>query len=227
MKVTLLAYTKINRAWPWCVDNPLLSALVDVQPNAEAEGGEDWVQDADKIVEYAYRTCTRSTDKLGEDPGFIQKWIGEDHLSPTEHVSFTFLIEDISRACSHQIVRHRISSISQESQRRTLPETQRWVVPESVLENAEALATYHAASAYSEIIYHRLVELGTPKEDARFLLPAATVTRLVLTMNARSLFGFFAQRLAPAAQWEIREVAAEMLILVKQVAPKLFEDVGP
>lgn len=220
MKVSLLAYTQLNHLWPYhCVDDKLMA------DKAGATGSEP-----ERLVEYAARVCTRSTEKLGSDPAFIQERIAENHESVIEHVSFSFLIEGISRSCSHQIVRHRIASFSQESQRycdgpRGNYEVADLVHPRTVeVVPPDIWADYRNAMAALLLQYGRLRRAGVPKEDTRYLLPNATPTRLVVTMNARSLRHFLKLRLAPAAQWEIRAVAREMLKLVRQVAPRLFED---
>ncbi|MGB9867455.1 MAG: FAD-dependent thymidylate synthase [Bacillota bacterium] len=149
------------------------------------------------------------------------------HLSPFEHVSFTFGISGVSRALSHQLVRHRIASYSQKSQRWTSEQKFEYVVPPSVLRNAQAKELFERQMRSIHESYARLVELGIPKEDARYVLPNACHTQLVATFNARSLLNFFKLRCCSRAQWEIRVLAYKMLKLVKQVAPTLFENAGP
>lgn len=143
------------------------------------------------------------------------------------HLGFTFAIEGISRACSHQLVRHRVASYSQQSQRyiqvKRLQE--RVVTPASVAEKAgkEFNEFIHGASD----TYQRLIESGVPKEDARFVLPNAAQTSLIMTMDGASLMHFFGLRLCERAQWEVRAVAEEMLRQVRVVEPELFGDAGP
>ncbi|MBN1682381.1 FAD-dependent thymidylate synthase [Candidatus Bathyarchaeota archaeon] len=144
-----------------------------------------------------------------------------------QHLSFTFAIEGISRACSHQLVRHRIASFSQQSQRyiQVKKLEQNIVVPPKMSENAKN----HFLSNIEKIreTYDVLINEGVPREDARFILPNATQTSLLLTMDGKSLKHFFGLRLCTRAQWEIRLLAEEMLKLVKKIEPELFCDVGP
>ncbi len=175
------------------------------------------------LVEYAGRACYRSTPK--GDPGrFIRARIGEGHESIIEHAGVTFEIEGISRACSHQLVRHRLASYSQESQRYVDMSDPTFVVPPSVADNPQALAVWEEFMAGVTAAYRRLRELGVRKEDARFVLPNATATRIIVTMNFRSLRHFFTVRCDRAAQWEIRRLALEMLRQVYDLAPAVFGD---
>jgi len=148
------------------------------------------------------------------------------HLSPTEHASFTFAVEGISRACSHQLVRHRIASYSQKSQRYTSEALFEHIVPPSVENNPAAKEIYDQVITTIQESYVKLAEI-VPREDARYILPNATETKIVLTFNTRSLYNFFSQRLCLRAQWEIRELAELMLDEVKKVAPLLFAKAGP
>jgi thymidylate synthase (FAD) len=143
------------------------------------------------------------------------------------HLGFTFAIEGISRACSHQLVRHRVASFSQQSQRyiqvKRLQE--RVVTPPSVAEKAgEEFGEFIRAASET---YRRLIESGVPREDARFVLPNAAETSLLMTMDGRSLMHFFGLRLCERAQWEVRAMAEEMLAQVRAVEPELFNAAGP
>lgn len=149
------------------------------------------------------------------------------HFSPFEHASFTFGVEGISRVCSHQIVRHRLASYSQQSQRYVAMERPNVIVPPSILRDQEAADLFEEAVVHSHKTYQTLVERGIPKEDARFILPHGFETKIVITMNARELHHFFALRLCRRAQWEIRFLAREMLRRVLSVAPELFKFAGP
>ena len=151
------------------------------------------------------------------------------HHSTIEHVSFTFAIEGISRACTHQLVRHRIASYSQQSQRYVKAGAFREsaIKPKTIERNAEASAKFDELMDKVSACYNELVELGIPAEDARFVLPNAAETKIVVTMNARSLLHFFEERCCNRAQWEIREMANLMLKECKRVAPPLFEHAGP
>jgi thymidylate synthase (FAD) len=146
------------------------------------------------------------------------------HTSVIEHASFTFSIEGISRACSHQLVRHRIASYSQQSQRYVKP-SESFVVPPKIVEDEEAKRIFEETLQKCSETYQRLIELGIPKEDARYIMPNATKTNIIVTMNARSLINFFSLRLDRDAQWEIRELARKMLEEVRAIAPAIFREV--
>jgi thymidylate synthase (FAD) len=175
------------------------------------------------LLEYAGRACYRSEPK-GAPGKFLKARIREGHESIIEHASITFEINGISRACTHQLVRHRIASYSQESQRYVDMSAPEFVVPPSVAENAEAMVVWDAFMDRVAETYHQLRILGIRKEDCRFVLPNATATRIVVTMNFRSLRHFFSVRCDRAAQWEIRELALEMLRQAHALAPSVFGD---
>ncbi len=146
----------------------------------------------------------------------IDKVIASGHLSVLEHISFTFAIEGISRACSHQLVRHRIASFSQQSQR-YVSAGKDFVLPNSIQSNESALKIFSAFISNAEKVYNELVELGIPKEDARFVLPNATQTKIVMTMNFRELYQASQIRLCTRAQWEIRELFWRVKNEIKKV----------
>jgi len=145
------------------------------------------------------------------------------HLSVFEHISFTFAIEGISRACSHQFVRHRLFAFTQQSQRYVKERDFPFVVPETVKENPEAEKVFLKAMEYIAEAYDKLSAL-VPIEDARFVLPNATETKIVATANARELMHFFSLRLDEHAQWEIRRMAYAMFQRVSEVAPNIFSE---
>lgn len=188
-----------------------------------------------KVVAAAAKLCysaSRSADLfdgLDEESvgGFLKKLRSVGHMSPFEHASFTFAIDGLSRVASHQLVRHRIASFSQQSQRYVTMGEPRLIVPDEVSGRPEALELFEDAARESFAAYEKMVELGVPKEDARFILPHGWETSLVMTMNARELNHFFALRLCRRAQWEIRGLARGMLALVLGVAPELFTPSGP
>lgn len=158
----------------------------------------------------------------------IHRVLGYGHYSVIEHATFTFSAEGVSRALTHQLVRHRIASYTQQSQRYVTYDTlEHYVTPPSISETEEAKETYEDALKYISDAYQKLLKLGVPKEDARFLLPNAAKTNILITMNARELRHFFNLRCCERSQWEIREMATEMLRQAKQVAPSLFEKAGP
>lgn len=157
----------------------------------------------------------------------LKKVIESGHLSVLEHASFTFAIEGISRACSHQLVRHRIASYSQQSQRYVKFDEIDFIVPESIAKDEKMREKFTEVLELCKKCYKEMLEGGIPAEDARYILPQATPTKIVVTMNARSLINFFELRCCLSAQWEIRKLAEEMLSLVKGVAPRIFKNVGP
>ena len=158
----------------------------------------------------------------------IKRVTGYGHASVIEHASFTFSIEGVSRAMTHQLVRHRIASYTQQSQRYVTYDTlEKYVTPPSIEENSEAKRIFNSALKKISETYHKLLEMGIPKEDARFILPNAAKTNIIVTMNARELRHFFNLRCCRRSQWEIRQVAIEMLKQAKNAAPSLFENAGP
>jgi thymidylate synthase (FAD) len=191
--------------------------------------------DPEQVVAAAARLCysdasiSQLLERAPEQaPKLLRKILEMGHLSVLEHASFTFGIEGISRACSHQLVRHRIASFSQQSQRYVSHELPfEAVVPESLAERPELAEKFRSHLAATHTLYRELLSAGIPAEDARFVLPIAAATKLVLTMNARELHHFFALRCCRRAQWEIRAMAKEMLRLAKHAAPLLFADAGP
>lgn len=163
---------------------------------------------------------------------FVQKTLMSGHDSPVEHVSFTFAVEGISRACSHQIVRHRIASYSQQSQR-YVTDSMDYVLPPAIAKIPEAKERFEAfmdevKSAYGDLkdILEAHGRKTKANEDARFVLPQAAETKIVMTMNVRSLLHFFNLRCCLRAQWEVRDMADEMLRLCKEALPPLFVTAG-
>lgn len=149
------------------------------------------------------------------------------HLSPFEHASFTYAIEGASRVMTHQLVRHRIASYSQQSQRYVVMGTPKCVVPPEIGGNPEIKAVFESAAAEAHAAYERMISLGASKEDARFVLPHGWESGIMVTMNARELCHFFELRLCRRAQWEIRDAARQMLSIALDTAPDLFDETGP
>jgi len=191
-----------------------------------------YTPDPERVVAAAIRQCRsrKGADEIyralseGDIKRLIRHCIKMGHLSPIEHASFTFLIEGISRVTSHQLVRHRIASYSQQSQRAIGLKDANFVIPPSVEGNEEAKRVFDEVINVAKRGYEALVKLGIPKEDARYIIPQAVKTSIVVTMNARELLHFFNLRLARDAQWEIRMMAKLMLKEVLKVAPTIFED---
>jgi len=158
----------------------------------------------------------------------IRRVTGYGHVSVIEHASFSFSVEGVSRAMTHQLVRHRIASYTQQSQRYVTYDTlEKYVTPPSIADKVEAKKIFDETLERISETYNKLLKMGVPKEDARFILPNASKTNIIVTMNARELRHFFNLRCCVRAQWEIRQVAIEMLKQVKKVAPALFENAGP
>ncbi|MEW6102453.1 MAG: FAD-dependent thymidylate synthase [bacterium] len=176
------------------------------------------------LVARAASLCYSKEDKKPKNPKpLIDKLLKMGHLSVFEHISFTFSISGISRACSHQLVRHRIASYSQQSQRYVFFDKANYVIPETIKDKDSFSKKIEDMVNF----YHKLVEDGVPKEDARYILPQAFSTKLIMTMNARELMHFFRLRCCNRAQWEIRDMADKMLCLVKDIAPNIFLNSGP
>ena len=149
------------------------------------------------------------------------------HTSVIEHTCFTFAISDVSRSLTHQLVRHRIASYAQQSQRYVNLNESNYVTPPKIAKNKKMKKAYDETMKNIWDQYNKLLEMGIPAEDARFILPNAAKTNIIVTMNARELRHFFNLRCCARAQWEIREVATEMLKQARKAAPALFENVGP
>ena len=240
----------------------------------------------DKVIAHAGKLCYSAvgvdeiTQKLTEEEiaRYVNMLASIGHESPLEHVSFTFAIEGISRACTHQIVRHRIASYSQQSQRYVKLEQFEYIIPPAIEKNPEAKRIFietmeRDQEAYDELVdllledilidknaadygscikevlkenpdvapdRSKVLDLYAEKfledyrkaekqaiEDARYVFPNACETKIVITMNARSLLHFFNVRCCNRAQWEIREMATEMLKECKKIAPALFKKAGP
>ena len=213
----------------------------------------------EKVVATAAKLCYSSSDigslmdGLTEEKtaGFIEMLASIGHESVMEHTSFTFGIEGISRACSHQLVRHRIASYSQKSQRYVNENGFEFITPPEIAALPEAKAEFDRTMEELTASYEKIADLLTAShterfisegmdektaaskarklanEDARFVLPNACETKIVVTMNVRSLFNFFEHRCCNRAQWEIRAVAQEMLRLCLEVAPHIFAYAGP
>ena len=173
----------------------------------------------------------KSMKKLTLDQAreLIRRVLKYGHESVIEHASFTFFVEGVSRSLTHQLVRHRIASYTQQSMRYVdLTELEGYFIrPESISENRELARSFDDMMARCKDAYELFREKGIAPEDARFVLPIATQTKIAVTMNARELRHFFALRCCLRSQWEIRELANKILEICKSVAPSLFENAGP
>ena len=188
----------------------------------------------EKVIASAGKLCYSSSDieslmdglTTEKTESFIKKLTDLGHQSPLEHCSFTFGIEGVSRALTHQLVRHRIASYSQKSQRYVKEGQFDYIIPPSITADEKVHRIYKKHMEDAQYIYNYLLEKGIPPEDARFVLPNACETKIIVTMNIRSLLHFFEERCCNRAQWEIRELAKQMLGICKGIAPNIFKNAG-
>ena len=182
-----------------------------------------YTQGAEELCGMAAATCTASADPMKS----LGHAVAAGHTSVLEHASFTFRVSGLSRAALAQLTRHRLASFDVQSQRYVrLGKDMPLVIPESI-QNSDLELEARAVMDMAMDLYQRLVDDGVPAEDARYITPQAVPTALVMTMNARELLHFFSLRTCNRAQWEIREMADEMLIQCRSVCPAIFEHAGP
>lgn len=188
--------------------------LLAITPNAE------------RLIEEAGRTCYLSFDKMGEDSHkrFIRMIIKNGHHSVLEHACATFRITGGSRSFTHQIVRHRMASFSQQSQRYVDEHDFHIVTPPSIQGNPEALKVFNELINKSREAYAKLKGMEIRKEDARFVLPNAVTSEIVVSANLREWRHIIEMRTEKNAQWEIREICGRILKELAQHAPTVFED---
>jgi thymidylate synthase (FAD) len=153
---------------------------------------------------------------------FAKEGVPFDPEAAMDHVVYMFEIEDCSRVTTHQLVRHRAVSYDQESQRFSAATREGVITPPSIKSNESAYRAYDEALRAVYSSYDKMVAAGVPKEDARYILPSAIMTKLVMTLNARSLMHMVWQRTALQAQWEIRELAMTLQSLAKEATPELW-----
>ena len=196
-----------------------------------------WTKNAEGTVTAAIRQCysavgaeelVKKIDKKKQKK-LIALVKSSGHTSTVEHANFTFAIEGISRACSHQLVRHRIASYSQQSQRYVDLSKKElvYILPPLIKADEKKKLEFKKMMEGIEEMYKKMIKDGVKPEDARFILPNACETKIVVTMNARALINFFGLRCCQRAQWEVRALAEKMLVLMKKKAPLLFTGVGP
>lgn len=154
----------------------------------------------------------------------MKRIVNRGHESVLEHAVFSFRIGGVSRALTHQLVRHRIASYSQRSQRYVDEGEFDYVVPPMIRDNEKAMVIFKDMMLRSEEAYKELRGLNIQKQDARYVLPNATETRIIVTMNARSLRNLLSLRMKKDAQWEIRDLACMMFDLAYELAPQIFGD---
>lgn len=182
--------------------------------------------DCERIIEIAARTCYQSGDrmvpeKLGE---LLPKLIAMGHESPFEHAYATFRISDVSRAMTHQLVRHRLLAVSQKSQRYVSEGNFEWVAPPSV--PAGRKTEFDSDMLVIRDMYKKWKDSGMKNEDARFVLPNACTTEMIVSANFREWRHVFNVRCHRRAQWEIRDVCLAMLAELNRQAPHVFGDVA-
>jgi len=197
------------------MNNPIKVTLLAVTPNAQ------------KVIEEAGRTCYLSFDKIGANSAgdFIQRLIRMGHDSPLEHACATFRIENCSRAMTHQLVRHRLMSVSQQSQRYVDEENFRFVIPQTLAE--KDIPEFKNDMEIIRQMYKKWRDKGLKREDARFVLPNACTSEIVVTANFREWRHIIKLRTSQKAQWEIRIACTEILKILKNLAPDCFCDIEP
>lgn len=188
--------------------------LVSITPNAE------------KLIEEAGRTSYLPFDKQGRatEKEFIRMLIKNGHHSVLEHAYATFRISGVSRALTHQLVRHRLCSFTQQSQRYVDESNFNYIEPKSIKDNRKAHFIFLKSIEDAKKVYLELQRLGIKNEDARFVLPNAIESQIVVTANLREWRHIIDLRGSPDAQWEIRNVSIEILNILKKHAPAVFED---
>ncbi|NMM63480.1 FAD-dependent thymidylate synthase [Clostridium sp. P21] len=211
----------------------------------------EYTPNPEKVIASAAKLCYSAVgiDEIQQNlegdksKKFLDMLMSYGHESPIEHVSFTFVAEGVSRSLTHQLVRHRLASYSQQSQRYVKLSQFEYIIPPEIEKNEEAKKIYIEAMEATQKAYNKLADIlkenyikngmNSPAsekkaiEDARYVFPNACETKIMLTMNARTLMNFFKHRCCNRAQWEIRALANEMLKQVREVAPVLFKYGGP
>ena len=195
-----------------------------------------YTPEPEKMIAAAARLCysPAGVDELEDELSnedikkLVRFVIKSGHHSTVEHINFTFAIEGVSRALTHQLVRHRIASYNQQSQRYVkFKDNFEYITPPSLKKDKDIREKYDSLISSIHNLYMELLDSGIEAEDARYILPNASETKIIVSMNSRELLHFFTLRCCNRAQWEIRELAIRMLKLVKNVAPLVFEKAGP
>jgi len=197
----------------------------------------NYTKDPEKIVAQSARLCYSALGieelrgKLNDESiiKLVKKIMKLGHYSVLEHATFTFAIEGISRVTSHQLVRHRLASFSQQSQRYVKIDKEGfpYVIPKSIEKDEKLAKIFINAVKELDGIYQLLLDHHIKAEDARYILPQAVTTKMIISANARELLHIFKLRCCNRAQWEIRKLAMNMLKEIKRIAPTIFENAGP
>lgn len=182
-------------------------------------------KDCERVIEDAARTCYQSQDKAKGEPGkMIKALVASGHHSVLEHASASFRISEVSRALTHQLVRHRLCAFSQQSQRYVNEKQFGYVIPPVIAENVLWKKSFEDDMSTIQKMYDKYKALGVRNEDARFVLPNACHTEIVITANFREWRHIFDVRCDKHAQWEIRECMLEILAYMGSLAPSVFDD---
>ena len=179
--------------------------------------------DAEKLIETAGRLCWDTQDKTGTVPDRIQKWLEVGHESMIEHACATFHIR-ASRVLTHELVRHRLASYSQRSQRYVKETEPRYIEPPEIRDNEAARQRFQEAMSASWQAYDNLLQNGVKAEIARYVLPSACETQIICTWNFREIRHVIKLRTSKRALPEFRAVAHEIRRIVKEIAPQVFAD---
>ncbi len=199
-----------------------LLAITGLTPSETPLNREPDQPPSELLIEYAGRLCWGTTDKLGTSPDRIQGWLAQGHESVIEHAAATFYIR-ASRVLTHELVRHRLASYSQRSQRYVRESSPRYVTPPE-LASGERSHLFEKAMLDAWAAYSRLLQLGVKPEIARYVLPNACETEIVMTMNFRELRHFIKLRTSKRSLAEMRAVACEMKRILQLQAPRVFGD---
>ena len=184
--------------------------------------------------EFAADIFSDTKADLKKQEAFVKKVAASGHLSPLEHVKFSFAVQGVSRALTHQLVRHRLASYSQQSQRYVKEKDFDYIIPPSIARNSAAKIEFEKLMSAIQQSYNKLLGLlgqdnlseESANQDARFCLPQAAETKIVVTMNCRELLHFFQHRCCERAQWEIRSLAEKMLQICREKLPAIFSSAG-
>ena len=179
---------------------------------------------AEELIEKSARVCYNSKLNKSKRKVFLQSLIKKGHHSILEHATATFKISGISRALSHQLVRHRLASYSQQSQRYVDMNNFDYIIPPKIENDYKLFNDYENLMEQTRQLYSKMIKAGIKKEDARFILPNATKTELIMTANFREWRHIIELRCSKKAQWEIREVFKKILIMLYDESPIVFED---
>jgi thymidylate synthase (FAD) len=182
--------------------------------------------DCERVIERAARTCYRSMSASDGNSAadLLPRLLKAGHETPFEHAAATFLISGYSRSMTHQLVRHRLLSVCQRSQRYVSEDEFEYITPPSV--PPDARAEFDADMATIRAMYRKWRDRGLKKEDARYVLPNACTTEIMITANFREYRHIFKLRCSPHAQWEIRDACLKMLRELNRHAPHVFHDLA-